>query len=222
MHAKEENIQAAPYAKITAFVTRERDEKRELLVFRHPSAGVQLPAGSVELGEDPAAAALREVTEETGLTNIALNAFLGVRIYPLPDSGRILTRSVALLDSPDGVPPGNAFLRRGLTVHELERLGDYSRIEFREYEMRAGALEIAAVLASGWAASADLSASVERFFYHIQAHEATPDEWTWFAEDEHDFQCYWVPLSQDPGLVNGQDQWLAWFVDRLRDKHDPR
>lgn len=38
--------------KVTGFVTR----GRELLVFRHPTAGVQLPAGTVEAGETPEAA----------------------------------------------------------------------------------------------------------------------------------------------------------------------
>lgn len=39
-----------------------------LLVFRHPLAGVQLIKGGIDPHEDPAAAALRELSEESGIT----------------------------------------------------------------------------------------------------------------------------------------------------------
>lgn len=51
-----------------------------LLVFEHadfPAAGIQVPAGTVADGEDPATAVLREAFEETGLSGLTLNAFLG-------------------------------------------------------------------------------------------------------------------------------------------------
>ena len=37
--------------KVTAFVTQEAPQGVELLLFEHPHAGIQLPAGTVELGE---------------------------------------------------------------------------------------------------------------------------------------------------------------------------
>lgn len=55
--------------KVLAYVWQER----QLLVFRqpeHPEAGLQVPAGTVEAGEDLACAVLRELHEETGLTNV--------------------------------------------------------------------------------------------------------------------------------------------------------
>ncbi len=51
-----------------------------LLVFEHvnaPEAGIQVPGGSLEDGEDPAAGVLREAYEETGLENLTLVGFLG-------------------------------------------------------------------------------------------------------------------------------------------------
>jgi 8-oxo-dGTP pyrophosphatase MutT (NUDIX family) len=51
---------------VVAYVVRER----ELLVFDHrdfPGAGTQVPAGTVENDEDPAATVVREVLEETGV-----------------------------------------------------------------------------------------------------------------------------------------------------------
>lgn len=62
--------------KVTAVITRRRHEMDELLLIRHPYAGLQLPAGTVEPGEEAAAAVVREAREETGLeTEIA--AYLG-------------------------------------------------------------------------------------------------------------------------------------------------
>lgn len=57
----------------------------QLLVFTHDDvplhrAGVQVPAGSVEPGETPAAAVLREVQEETGLETRIVRA-LGEAVY---------------------------------------------------------------------------------------------------------------------------------------------
>lgn len=53
--------------KAVAAVLRERAGRRELLVFRHPLAGVQIPKGTVEPGETVAQAARRELEEESGL-----------------------------------------------------------------------------------------------------------------------------------------------------------
>ena len=59
--------------KVTAFVTRPGPMGLELLCFQHPNAGIQLPARTVEPGEEPAEAALREVREEAGLTQVAMD-----------------------------------------------------------------------------------------------------------------------------------------------------
>ena len=41
--------------------------KRQILAFHHPQAGKQIVKGTVEPGEDPEAAAIREMAEESGL-----------------------------------------------------------------------------------------------------------------------------------------------------------
>lgn len=216
-----EDSYAAPFAKVTAFVTRDGKVGREMLVFRHPTAGVQLPAGSVEADEEAKAAALREVTEETGLTDIITVAKLGTRTYPLPDEGRIIAKAAILLDAPDGKPLKNAFLRRGLTVQEIGCSGMYSQVEFREYTLHNDVLQVARAIASGWLCSVDLAVSVERHFFHIRTTSPTRDNWVWLAEEEHAFECYWEPLADHPRLVSGQDQWLEWYIDRLREGEQP-
>lgn len=66
--------------KVFAYIT----SGDRLLVFSHPSepeAGIQVPAGTIEPGEEPAAAVLREAWEETGLTSLKLAGFLGEQVW---------------------------------------------------------------------------------------------------------------------------------------------
>ena len=54
--------------------------RNRLLVFVQPDfpdAGIQVPAGTVQPEEEPAAAVMREAEEETGLVNLEFIGFLG-------------------------------------------------------------------------------------------------------------------------------------------------
>ncbi|GAB5554428.1 MAG: NUDIX domain-containing protein [Saprospiraceae bacterium] len=60
--------------KVLAYIIRRINRQTELLLFKHrdfPEAGWQVPAGTVEFGEDHQAAVLREVKEESGLTQFS-------------------------------------------------------------------------------------------------------------------------------------------------------
>lgn len=76
-------VQSVPRVrKAVAYVVRDG----RLLVFRHRDvdlavAGVQVPAGTIRDGEDPADAAVREAVEETGQAGLRLVASLGVQDY---------------------------------------------------------------------------------------------------------------------------------------------
>lgn len=64
---------------------------RRLLLFTHPDhpeAGVQVPAGTVENGETPEAAVLREAREETGREDLELVRFLGETTRDMADFDR--------------------------------------------------------------------------------------------------------------------------------------
>lgn len=66
--------------RVLAYVTRERDGRRQLLVFDHrdyPEAGTQVPAGRLEPDEDLEAGLLRELEEEAGLTEARIVRKLG-------------------------------------------------------------------------------------------------------------------------------------------------
>ena len=75
---------------------------RELLVFRHrdfPEAGLQVPGGTIEEGEDPQDAALRELREESGLTQVRVVSFLGRYLHnAAPHSDEVHDRHVYHLE----------------------------------------------------------------------------------------------------------------------------
>jgi 8-oxo-dGTP pyrophosphatase MutT (NUDIX family) len=51
---------------------------RQILAFEHPEEGIQLVKGSIEPGESPRVAALRELAEEAGITGADIAHDLGV------------------------------------------------------------------------------------------------------------------------------------------------
>lgn len=63
--------------KVCPVIFREKDSNQEILVFRHPFAGIQLVKGTLEPNEDPNAAALRELAEESGISEVSLIDFKG-------------------------------------------------------------------------------------------------------------------------------------------------
>jgi 8-oxo-dGTP pyrophosphatase MutT (NUDIX family) len=59
-------------------VLRRAGSTLEVLAFRHPLAGFQLVKGTIESGESPEEAALRELCEESGITSGAAVRSLGL------------------------------------------------------------------------------------------------------------------------------------------------
>jgi len=71
-------------------VTRRVGGALQVLVFDQPQGpNPQLPGGTVEDGEDTAAAVLREVFEESGLTGLTVVALLGVREKTFPNERHV-------------------------------------------------------------------------------------------------------------------------------------
>lgn len=93
-------------AKVVAYVVH----KSRLLVFTHDDialelAGVQVPAGTIEPGEAPAAAAVREVLEETGLSTRVVADLGGERYDVRPSRAEVHERHFFQLELLDPDPP---------------------------------------------------------------------------------------------------------------------
>lgn len=80
-------------------VIRSRDDQLEILVFRHPLAGIQLVKGTIEPGESSLKASERELREEAGISLQAKHQLLEwQRIPGEPIWG------VCIMETGDGLP----------------------------------------------------------------------------------------------------------------------
>lgn len=102
-------VALARVAKVLCYVTRDG----QLLTFHHrdyPEAGVQVPAGTLHDGEDPAVGALRETEEETGRSGFRVVRALGRYDHEFRDTfagverHEIHVRHVFLVEPPPGLP----------------------------------------------------------------------------------------------------------------------
>lgn len=119
---------AIPFSeKVMAYIVRRGAAVTEILVFDHvdmPEAGVQLPAGTIDNGEIPRMAAIREVHEETGLSDFSSIIFLGSHFYYYWPPKTLLKRYCFLFVSED---------KRDEWVHVVQGAGEDAQMRFRIY-----------------------------------------------------------------------------------------
>lgn len=87
--------------KVLAYIIRTLEEKKEVLVFDHrgePEAGIQVPGGTVDPGEELEEALLREVLEESGLEFTEVQSYCGQAEYLRKDFPEKHERHFYLID----------------------------------------------------------------------------------------------------------------------------
>ena len=200
--------------KVTAFVTRSGPTGQELLLFRHPHAGIQLPAGTVEERETPEQAVLREAMEETGLSNLRLGSLLGRHEQALPENFHAVLRSTTVYSRADPMGFDWARIPRGFWVR-LERSQDgYAQVTYEEWD-RWPERNWATYRITGWVPEDALGKMQRRTYFHLTVDGAAPDgEWT-VQIDNHRFRLFWAPLAALPPLVEPQSEWLDHVWDAL-------
>ncbi|MBP6531036.1 MAG: NUDIX domain-containing protein [Burkholderiales bacterium] len=63
--------------------------REHLLLFEHPTAGVQIPKGGIERGEQPIDAAVRVLREESGLSLLAAPTYVSTLEFERPPKRRV-------------------------------------------------------------------------------------------------------------------------------------
>ena len=203
--------------KVTAFITRERDGAKELLVFKHPTAGIQIPAGTVEIGEDIETAVKREAYEETGLQFVEIESYLGCFENELEEGQRIIAETTEVyIESDLTAIPYKRKLPKGLTVDYLSTQKDFTHISYIEYEFNKfhKPIRIDSNI-MGWVPNENVSAQKKRHFFHLSTQEETADAWELKSDQGHIFKPYWTPLSPKPDIIPPQDKWLDFVYERI-------
>ena len=203
--------------KVTAFIVREKDGIKELLVFKHPTAGVQIPAGTVEKGEDLEAAVKREAHEETGLRSVEIENYLGCFENELENNQRIIAETTQVYIEPNlSAVPYKRKLPKGLTIDYLSTQKDFTRISYIEYEYdKFHKPTCIDTNITGWVPNENLRARKTRHFFHLSTQEETEDAWELKSDMGHIFKPYWTPLSPKPNIIPPQDKWLDFVYERI-------
>jgi len=196
--------------KVAAFVTRQDKETFELLVFRHPNAGIQVPAGTVEIGETPRMAVLRETTEETGLQNLEIVRQLGIRKDTLAANERIVLRMTKVFDKPtfDASSPGYV-LGRGISVKIIRQIGEFMEILCDPLDLDQEPPQRISDC-RGYVRVSLLGSRLTRYFYLLRTSANTPTSWR-VATDGHEFQLFWTPITPIPHLHPAQYEWMKEY-----------
>ncbi len=204
--------------KVSAFITQERNGVKMLLVFKHPNAGIQIPAGSVEVGEDIETTAIRETYEETGLKQVKIEKYLGCFENELEQQQRIITKTTEVYIKPDlNAVPYKEKLTRGLTVDYHSTQEDFTHISYIEYEFDEFHKPIHIDYnITGWVPNECLSDQKKRHFFHLSTQEETEDTWELKSDRGHIFKPYWTPLSPKPQIISPQDRWLDFVYEKIQ------
>lgn len=194
--------------KVTALITREGSHARQVLVFRHPHAGVQLPAGTVDPAETPEIAVRREVEEETGLLNVTIASYLGKADQPMQENQRALYHDVVLQSAPQrDATLIRATLQRGWMVETGDKHDGFVKVTWREVD---NATNQVISQQSGWVPANSVADRIERHFYHLIVVGKVPDQWDQLADHGYTFSLFWMPFAT--AQINPKQQWWLDFA----------
>lgn len=209
--------------KVVAFILRERNGRQEILVFDHPTAGTQIPAGTVEEGESLEAAVLRETKEETGFTGSIVRPLASPTFDPLGADRVIALKKVTLRQNPapDADPiPSLWSGGRGMPFNRVEAKAPQNRFIYvarREIDHNQTPPKLIQEFQC-WSPAKLVTRQQRRHYFQIRLHENdTPEQWIIEGDYQHHWRLYWTPLEPRPQLMGWQNDWLAHVWDTLRD-----
>jgi 8-oxo-dGTP pyrophosphatase MutT (NUDIX family) len=196
--------------KVTCFITRSGSSGPELLLFHHPNAETQIPAGTVNHGEDTECAARREAAEESGLDGLVFIRPLGESEEPPPPGHVQISHPTIVYSRPDYGSFDWARFRIGLLVEVLRQEAGFSQVRYEEND-RCFEPQFTTYSITGWVPDESLTNLCIRHFYLFDVPGESPLRWS-VATDNHLFELFWAPIDDLPAIIPPQDGWLKWLI----------
>jgi 8-oxo-dGTP pyrophosphatase MutT (NUDIX family) len=200
--------------KVTAFITRKSRDGDDLLLFEHPNAGIQIPAGTVEDHETPEEAVVREVAEETGLTtSSSIRRYLGCSEDILPEGERIIAEPTKVYARPDVTSFDWAHLPKRIPVVVKRQADGFSQVTYEEFD-RVPNPQYVTMCITGWVPDRVLADTRKRHFFHLEFHGDSEEKWI-VGANNHLFTLFWAPLDELPEIIYPQNEWLEFLYQQF-------
>ena len=190
--------------KAGCFVTRKFVFPKQLLVILHPTAGLQIPSGTVEIGEMPEDAVRRELHEETGLLHKGSITQLETLDTVLTDERKFIV-SPSLVSARTLEQNSVEFkFRRGLPVRIVSRKDSLHEVAYEEFDYNMDPPKLINSW-TGFVPSGTCADILRRYLFHIEL-ESSEDTWAYEADGQR-WNLAWRPLD-DVRLFGEQNAWF--------------
>lgn len=192
--------------KVTSFVLRRN--RTELLLFEHEDRTIQLPAGTVEEGEPPMEAGLREVSEETGLeARQLLKATMIDRAEnELARDEVVVERRCPVYSRPRLGSMNWGSIPRGITVKSLREADGFMQVRYDDWHDEI-ARDYLTYCLIGWVGQESVSRTKIRHYCVIDAEDGR-DTWT-IDNDNHLFRPFWARMDALPHTIAPWNRWIG-------------
>lgn len=194
--------------KVTCFVV---NPQKQVAVFQHPHAGIQIPAGTVEIDEPPQAAALREAEEETGLSDLRVIRLLGTEDFTMPPDALITKDQAIVYARPDAGSFDWARLRRGIRVKREREQDGFIQVTYLEPDQDTNPHYITYQI-TGWVRNTSLTSTLRRYFFLLQTESVAAGSWP-VNTDHHTFTAFWANPADLQRINPHQIHWLKYLPE---------